>query len=308
VPATFEPKQSFKATLASQGAGDQSRLESVRRQWVGISGIESGTRGRLVRAFLYSLAVAAVLVAAIVASNVMTWMRDRPGSNLVFPIVAEGTSGLTFLLFFWIPWIAWLWAPPFVRPRWKLLVHIPSMLAFALCHIGGFVLLRRLAAWMPGIPDISGPFMPEFIYDARKDALFYLVFGVVFALAGRLLRLRASVAGPHRRATYDIRDGAKLTRVPISDILAVSSAGNYVEFVLGDGRRMLMRLSLSALEGELGPLGFVRTHRSWLVNAKRVTGLKPGGSGDYEVEVTTLTVPLSRRFPQALARLRDVRA
>ena len=62
-----------------------------------------------------------------------------------------------------------------------------------------------------------------------------------------------------------------------------------------------MRSSVSALEGELAPPGFLRTCRSWLVNAKRVAGLKPAGSGDYEVEVTTLTVPLSgasrRRWP-----------
>ena len=66
----------------------------------------------------------------------------------------------------------------------------------------------------------------------------------------------------------------------------------------------MMRSPLSALEEELGPRGFVRTHRSWLVNAARMTKLEPEGSGDYTVELETLTVPLSRRYPQALARLR----
>jgi DNA-binding LytR/AlgR family response regulator len=50
--------------------------------------------------------------------------------------------------------------------------------------------------------------------------------------------------------------------------------------------------------------GFVRVHRSWLVNAMQMTGLKPQGSGDYAVELGALTVPLSRRFPEALAKLR----
>ena len=35
-----------------------------------------------------------------------------------------------------------------------------------------------------------------------------------------------------------------------------------------------------------------------------MTALKPEGSGDYAVELETLTVPLSRRFPDALAKLR----
>jgi DNA-binding LytR/AlgR family response regulator len=119
-----------------------------------------------------------------------------------------------------------------------------------------------------------------------------------------LLRQQTLIAGPVRLRTFDIRDGAKLTRVRLDDILAIASAGNYVEFVLRDGRRLLMRTPLSALESELGPRGFVRTHRSWLINAERVTALKPEGSGDYAVELETLNVPLSRRFPEALAKLR----
>ena len=65
-----------------------------------------------------------------------------------------------------------------------------------------------------------------------------------------------------------------------------------------------MRSPLSALERELAPRGFLRTHRSWLVNAGQVTALKPEGSGDYAVELQSLTVPLSRRFPQSLAKLK----
>jgi DNA-binding LytR/AlgR family response regulator len=65
-----------------------------------------------------------------------------------------------------------------------------------------------------------------------------------------------------------------------------------------------MRTSLGALAGRLEAHGFVRTHRSWLVNAARVTGLRPEGSGDYAVELGDLEVPLSRRFRGALDVLR----
>ena len=92
----------------------------------------------------------------------------------------------------------------------------------------------------------------------------------------------------------------------LADILAVSSAGNYVEFALADGRKLLMRRPLSAVESELSGCGFVRTHRSWLVNEKAVTGLSPEGSGDYDVrpgqpECSAVT-PLSRRPGPAARR------
>jgi DNA-binding LytR/AlgR family response regulator len=35
-----------------------------------------------------------------------------------------------------------------------------------------------------------------------------------------------------------------------------------------------------------------------------MTALKPEGSGDYTVELGSLEAPLSRRFPEALAKLR----
>jgi DNA-binding LytR/AlgR family response regulator len=91
----------------------------------------------------------------------------------------------------------------------------------------------------------------------------------------------------------------------VGEILAARGAGNYVEFALEDGRRPLMRAALSAVETQLAPHGFVRTHRSWLVNAARVRALTAAGSGDFRLDLGGgLTAPLSRRYPAALSRLR----
>ena len=136
----------------------------------------------------------------------------------------------------------------------------------------------------------------------RKDVLGYALFIGFFSLIDYLLQRPGDK--PSEPSTFDIRDGARLTRVKMEEILAVTSAGNYVEFILGDGRRLLMRAPLRSVEEELAPRGFVRTHRSWLVNVNKVTTLKPEGSGDYTVELGKQSVPLSRRFPDALAKLR----
>jgi hypothetical protein len=266
------------------------------------------TDGWLRQAFLASFAIAAATAGVINAMNVIQLAHDNPGSGFAGPIVTEGTSFITFLLFFWIPWFAWLVAPPFVRPRWKLLIHIPGALIFALCHVGGFVLLRKLVFWLAGSQYVYGPLATQFLYELRRDALAYVLFAVWFALIPLFWRKPAPALGPGEALTFDIRDGAKLTRVRLDEILAIGSLGNYVEFSLRDGRRLLMRSSLSALESELAPRGFLRTHRSWLMNAKHVTALKPEGSGDYTVELASLTVPLSRRYPQALAKLRSAEA
>jgi len=66
----------------------------------------------------------------------------------------------------------------------------------------------------------------------------------------------------------------------------------------------MMRSPLSRMEHELGASGSLRTDRSWLVDAILVTALRSAGPGGYTSELGSLTVPLSRGVPVALATLR----
>lgn len=290
------------ARAKADGAGPP-RTGDVR-QSLGMNGDAVGTDGTVRRTFLYGLAAAAALVATINAMNVISESRDLTGAGLLAPVIWEGSSWLTVMAFFWIPWAAYRLAPPAVRPRWKLLVHVPAALLFALGHVSGFIGLRKLAYATVGWHYRIDGFWSNFGYELRKDVIGYALFITGLAFIAHLLRQQQATAAPAPSPTFDIRDGARLNRVRLEEVLAINSAGNYVEFLLRDGRRLMMRSPLSALEEELGPSGFVRTHRSWLVNAMRVTGLKPEGSGDYTVEIDALTAPLSRRFPEALARLK----
>lgn len=272
------------------------------RQLLGTSGAIFGMEGRAERTFAYSFAAIAGLVGVVNILNVITLQHEDPSHSFAGPLVGEGSSWVSLLLFIWIPWLAWRTAPPQVRPRSKLLVHIPAAIAFVTAHVAGFDLLRAMVYAAAAKHYEIGSFLSQLLYEGRKDLLGYGIFLGLFSLIDHLLQQpdKMTVEG----STFDIRDGAKLTRVKLNEILAVSSAGNYVEFVLADGRRILMRAALRNVEHELQPRGFVRTHRSWLVNGRKVTTLKPDGSGDYTVELGQQSVPLSRRFPDALAKLR----
>jgi len=296
---------SSKSIARPEAPRDQSRAIGDIRQWLGISGDVLGAGGRLKRTFLYSFSSTAVLVGVINLLNVISVRRDAPHIGLLPPLIWEGSSWVTLLCFFWIPWLAWRFAPPFVRPRAKLLMHIPADLAFSLGHVLGFIGLRKLVYWLLGAHYTFGSFPTFFPYELAKDSLGYALFVVGFTVFDHLLRQQTLIEKPGQTLTFDIRDGAKLTRVRLDELLAIASAGNYVEFVLRDGRRLLMRSPLTSLETELAPRGFLRTHRSWIVNAKQVTALKPEGSGDYSIELGSLSVPLSRRFPDALERLKN---
>ena len=254
------------------------------------------------------LAIAVVSLIVMVV-NALTVLSDMPKVDWWEPWVWEGSSVLMLMVLIWLPWLTTAMAPPAdVRgPGWHHRlrfagIHLTGALVYSMIHVAGFLALRRLVyRLLDAGPYLIGDLVGRFLYEFRKDLLTYGTFVAVFWLIGHLRRAREV---PLRPVSFDIRDSGRIIRAPLEDIVAVSSAGNYVEFCLADGRRPLMRATLAAIEVELEGFGFVRAHRSWLVNARKVTGLRPEGSGDWTVELGQVEAPLSRRYPQALERLK----
>ncbi|MDO8900777.1 MAG: LytTR family DNA-binding domain-containing protein [Phenylobacterium sp.] len=245
-------------------------------------------------------AVILVVAAAVCLLNVVGFTqhgRGRLGEQLIY----EGSSWLSIALLAWLPWT--ILRATRNGPWWAQgLSHMAAALAFSAAHVGLFILFRLVL-----FAAVSQPYDPwatlgAFPFEAGKDVIAYGLCVGAYLFAGLLAAPRPA-ADDAPAALFDIRDGSRLVRVELADVLAISAAGNYVEFHLRDGRRPLMRSALSALEQELGPAGFVRTHRSWLVNAAAVTGLVPEGSGDFQIELGEGAAPLSRRYPDALSRL-----
>ena len=244
--------------------------------------------------------VITVVAGAVCLLNVLGFTQGGRG-RVVEHLVFEGSSWLAITLLAWTPWAvlratgAWSWPM-------RLGAHVAAALMFSVLHVGLFILFRAAAfAGLGQTYDLSAA-VGAYRYEVWKDLVAYALFAGGYLLVDVLDR--GGEPAPAAAEVFDIRDGARLVRVRLDDILAVTSAGNYLEFRLRDGRRPMMRGSLAALEAELGTADFLRTHRSWLVNARAVTGLKPEGSGDYSVSLDGLEAPLSRRYPEALKRLR----
>lgn len=255
------------------------------------------------RAFFIAWGVIAVFLLLQDTANAFSDLRDRQGIDPREPFVWEYTSGLVVILL--VPAMAWLLrlAPP-ERGRWVrfAVVHAAGSVAFSALHVSGFLLLRT------GLYALAGARYggTDWLYEYRKDLVAYVGFLVILAVcdwAAKLwARSRAPASGPR---LYHLRDGARVVRVPLDEIVAVTSARNYVEFHLAGGKKPLVRETLAKVEGELAGAGFLRTHRSWLVNPAHVRAVTPAQAGDFKLELASgLTVPLSRRFPKALESLR----
>jgi hypothetical protein len=244
----------------------------------------------------------AVVVSLICVLDVMARIHGAELSNLTEPlwrpITDEFSSGLVIIaLFPFVARLASLATPWDGRGLRFWSIHIPGAVGFSLIHVAAIILIRSMVYAMFGSLFEFGGFGALF-YEMPRD---FIAYGLTAGGFWGAMMLIQSAPTPAPRAVFDIRDNTRVLRVPIDDILAVRSAGNYVEFLLADGRRPLMRQTLAETADQLTPHGLARTHRSWLVNKRRIAQIEPAGSGDFKLSLGEgVEAPLSRRFRGAI--------
>ena len=81
-----------------------------------------------------------------------------------------------------------------------------------------------------------------------------------------------------------IKTKGKILLIHPGDILAVEAEGNYV-LLRRSTDSYLLRESISTMAEKLEAYGFIRIHRSVLVNASSVEEIHPGTSGEYMLRI-----------------------
>jgi len=81
-----------------------------------------------------------------------------------------------------------------------------------------------------------------------------------------------------------IKSNGRIVFVDPHDLVVVQAEGNYVLLQQETGS-YLLRESISTIAENLKPYGFVRIHRSVLVNASFVQEIRPCATGEYELRV-----------------------
>jgi len=195
----------------------------------------------------------------------------------------------------------------------RLALAAAAIVVFSMLHIAGMVGLRKFAMLMVGGSYDFHFSTATLIYEFRKDVITCLLIGGALWLidsrrdAEQARAVAATTtANPPSAAPHMVwlRDGTTRIRIEPYDILWIASAGNYVEYRLADGANHLVRGTLAAEEARLSRFNIARVHRTRLVNLSRVTGLKGGPSGDFELTLDGgQAIAGSRRYRGALASI-----
>ncbi len=220
-----------------------------------------------------------------------------------------------------LPAIYWLhrrW--PLAQSPRTLALHVAAVVPFSIAHTTGMAALRLL--WFAAIlgETYSFPLTPERLaYEFAKDVVSYgmLSAGVV-AIRFVLQRVAAdapvtapsaSVSPAARPERFAVRKrGGSEVVVGVADIDWIEAAGTYAILHVG-GETFEIRSSLARLESDLDPKGFVRVHKSYIVNVARVAEVVPWVSGDWRIRLQDgAEVNLSRRYRARFEALVPVRS
>jgi DNA-binding LytR/AlgR family response regulator len=269
---------------------------------------------------LYGAVAAVALGIGIV--NALSKAQDAAWRGGVYdartPLLWEMTSVVTVVLLAPLLFVA-------VRrmrhvPGWPLRIAlaIAAIVAFSALHIAGMVALRKFALLLAGGTYDFHFAVATLIYEFRKDVITCLLIGGALWLIdsrreAEQFRSAATTVPADPRSTAPhmvwLRDGSTRIRIEPGEILWISSAGNYVEYSLADGVHHLVRGTLAAEGARLTRFGIVRVHRTRLVNLSRVTGLKAGPNGDFELTLDSgQVIAGSRRYRSAVASIEELTA
>ena len=97
-----------------------------------------------------------------------------------------------------------------------------------------------------------------------------------------------------------VRDKGRLVKVTIDDVIYVEADGNYATLHTAE-RRYVLTAPLTAIEEKLGSTWFMRVHRSYLVDLRRITAVE-----EKRVLLGGIAVPVGRTYRDHLKKRLDL--
>lgn len=96
---------------------------------------------------------------------------------------------------------------------------------------------------------------------------------------------------PEPSQSIFIKTGYEQLRINFNDILYLQSGGNYMSFVLADGRSILSRFTANEALLALPAEQFVRVHRSYIINKGKIDRVER-----HQVHIGTHKIPVGESF------------
>lgn len=195
----------------------------------------------------------------------------------------------------WVEYVLFAFVAPVFLKSWKhkgkskLVFVVLTALFFVLLYlfiltcIDWWVVGKSYSFWSGfGFTVLhSGPQI-LFVYGLISTALVWL--GVEDQRVAHLENLK-------------LRDQGRNYLLNLDQVIFIESNDNYVNLVTNDGKKHLLRMTLSTLASQLDPLVFQRIHRKFIVNLKAIAFWKADTNGGYLITmIDQTTLKMSKSF------------
>jgi hypothetical protein len=242
-------------------------------------------------------------------------LRAHRGQEIDWPGLVQGRA------------LAWITCAAFVPPLYLLSARLPIGIArwwitvpahaaaSVAASLGKYVLLVSMTRALD--PGTSIDFLAQLRAGFLGELMFYwsvigLVHAIIFYRRGTPRRdagscdigQRPSLQQGARSRLLRLGEGATSETLDTDHIFLISAEGNYILIRCQD-RDLMVRHTLGALETKL-PEGFVRVHRSAIVNSAKVSSVKPLGQSRWKLFLIDGTsVTSGRAYKENLRKLLD---
>ncbi|MDQ3069791.1 MAG: response regulator [Acidobacteriota bacterium] len=152
------------------------------------------------------------------------------------------------------------------------------------------------------------PFDPERLHKALARARRELQRTASGTTAGKLRALLVEMGGAKHARRLPIKADGRTVFLPVEDIDYIEAAGNYLRILTAgaSGESHMIREKISDMEQRLDPSGFVRIHRSTIVNVDRIKEMHPLFNGDQTVVLRSgKRLTMSRTYRETVMKLLD---
>ena len=147
----------------------------------------------------------------------------------------------------------------------------------------------------------------EYAVDGFElDAVDYLVKPVSFErflkavtklnrILGSEITTTTTEPGPPAEAFVYLKMDNGMTKIFINEIRYIESCKDFVKIFLNDGKKFLVKQSISALENLLSEHKFLRVHRSYIISLDKVSGYT-----SLSIKLKDSEVPIGRLYKQVV--------
>ncbi|MBE8725698.1 LytR/AlgR family response regulator transcription factor [Flavobacterium hungaricum] len=129
-----------------------------------------------------------------------------------------------------------------------------------------------------------------------------ITFDRFFKATDRYLRISGPVNNkiitPTQEDFIYIKNGPKFNKINVDSILYIESIKDYIIVHQKDGVKLNAKYKISDIETELQDKNFLRIHRSFIINLKKITAFTA-----YDVEIGLIEIPIGASYKEYVFKM-----